>query len=134
MPNPRTPEPMGGSATAASAHRQRQSTKSPQNHDFAAILSKNFSAHGRTLKSGRPKCAAETCPSSRFVITHWRLYRTIDFCILFCIFRNFGSGFSFLCAEGGRGVLSDRRRGKFPLSTPKWLLNSHLIFSILYKL
>ena len=37
-------------ACADTARRHRQSTKSPQNHDFAAILSKNLLHECRTLK------------------------------------------------------------------------------------
>lgn len=59
------------------AHRQRQSTKSPQNLDFAAILSKNL----RQMVEHRKAVGQSAPPKPKMAFgssdSHWRFYRPI---------------------------------------------------------
>ena len=58
------------------AHRHRQSTKSPQNHDFAAILSKNLRQSSNIEAVGQSVPMKPKMPFGSSV-THWRFYRPI---------------------------------------------------------
>ena len=79
------------------------------------------------LEKRKPKCAAETATSFRFVVTHWRFHRTSP-----CIFRSAQGRFrSFLRrAVGGSWQTAS---GQSP-EPHKRLYNSLFAFSILNKL
>ena len=102
------------------AHRHRLITKSSlkasSRHDFVLRLS-----------ARKPKCAAETATSFRFVVTHWRFHRTSP-----CIFRSAQGRFrGFLRrAVGGSWQTAS---GQSP-EPHKRLYNSLFAFSILNKL
>ena len=79
------------------------------------------------LEKRKPKCAAETATSFRFVVTHWRFHRTSP-----CIFRSAQGRFrGFLRrAVGGSWQTAS---GQSP-EPHKRLYNSLFAFSILNKL
>ena len=66
-------------ASAFTAHRHRQSTKSSLESTQGLILKIISAASVRNFKKrGRPKCVAETESAFRFIVTHWRFYRPIS--------------------------------------------------------
>lgn len=66
-------------ASASTAHRHRQSTKSSLESTQGLILKIISAASVRNFKKrGRPKCVAETESAFRFIVTHWRFYRPIS--------------------------------------------------------
>ena len=83
----------------------------PSRIDFCRDFVEKSSTHGRTWKSGRPKCAAETCPASRNSSVHigdFTAHRLAYSAILKVGFRKRKAG----C----RGVLRDKQREKNPFS------------------
>ena len=89
------------------AHRHRQSKKS----SLEASSRQDLFAKNR----GRPKCNAETDTACRFVITHWRFYRTFA-AYYFAYSANLRVSFRFLLRRAVGGSSQTEQGKNFPLN------------------
>ena len=101
------------------------------NHELTtstlAVISLYDFRQAENLEQRKPKCAAKTESAFRFIVTHWRFYRTSP-----CIFRTFGERFRRSSA-GHRGLSREKSKGIFPFSILNLLINKQLTFSSLEK-